>query len=78
MMSRGFRDEESDDSFEIADAMVKAETEKAILVTAPFLDEETWVPQSQVADESEVWKRGDMGTLVVTAWFARQRGWVED
>jgi len=34
------------------------------------------VPQSQIHEDSEVWKRGDEGTLVVTQWWAEQRGLV--
>lgn len=33
---------------------------------------EVWVPQSQITDDSEVWRIGDRGTLVVKAWFARK------
>lgn len=35
-----------------------------------------WMPQKIVHDDSEVWKRGDRGTLVVMEWFAIQEGWV--
>jgi len=38
--------------------------------------EEVWVPQSQIHDDSEVWRRGDEGTLVVTDWFAKKAGWL--
>jgi hypothetical protein len=53
------------------------ETEKAILCRIPdALEEgdyrETWIPKSQVTDDSEVYKKGDEGTLIVTAWFARK------
>ena len=57
------------------------ETDKALLVTFDTEYEgetETWVPQSQIHDDSEVWQTGDSGALVVTPWFARQRGWTED
>lgn len=36
--------------------------------------EEKWIPQSQVDDDSEVYKAGDEGTLVVSAWLAEQKG----
>lgn len=35
---------------------------------------EHWIPQSQIDDESEVWKEGDEGMLVVTEWIATQKG----
>jgi len=35
-----------------------------------------WVPQSQIHENSEVWKRGDMGPLVVTQWWAEKQGLV--
>lgn len=53
---------------------VIAATELAILCVID--DDKIWVPQSQVHDDSEVWAKGDEGTLVVTAWWAEQRGLV--
>lgn len=38
-----------------------------------------WIPQSQVASESEVWKEsqeGQEGQIWVTDWLAEKRGWV--
>jgi hypothetical protein len=50
------------------DVTCMAATPKAILCA---LDDgrEFWVPQSQVDDESEVWKKGDEGTLVISEWI---------
>jgi len=48
---------------------------KAILVEIPDLGGEFWIPQSQVTDDSEVWKEGDTGTLVISDWFAEKNGW---
>jgi hypothetical protein len=57
-------------SFE--DVTCKAETEKALLC---IIDgEEHWIPKGQVDDDSEVYKRGDQGTLIVTEWIAKQKG----
>jgi hypothetical protein len=52
-------------------------TSKAILVLIPEIDEDEpqWVPQSQVHDDSEVWKAGDEGELVLTKWIVEQKGW---
>lgn len=52
------------------------QSEKAILVSAPDFDDDEWIPQSQITDDSEVWKEGDEGKLVVTEWFAEKKGWL--
>ena len=49
------------------------ETEKAILVELND-GQELWVPKSQVDDDSEVYQKGDTGSLVITAWFASREG----
>ena len=59
----------------IEDVTCVAETEKAICVEGPLLDEALWVPQSQVDEDSEVWERGQSGDLLVTEWWARKQGW---
>jgi len=59
----------------IEDVEVIHETQDAILVKSENLDEDTWIPQSQVQAESEVWKNGQKGDLVVSEWFARKKGW---
>ena len=53
---------------------VKRETKKAVLVIFTGA-KEVWIPQSAIHDDSEVWKQGQIGKLVVCAWFARARGW---
>lgn len=35
---------------------------------------EFWVPQSQIHDDSEVWKPGQTGRLVVNEWWAEKKG----
>lgn len=65
------------DGYLIDGAVCKAETEKAILVEAEIFDEPTWIPQSQIQEESEVWKKGDEGLLVVSEWWAKKQGWIE-
>jgi len=60
-------------SFEVE--RIEAETDKAILVD--FDGEKTWVPKSQIHDDSEVWsKENDSGTLIVTRWWATKNGLV--
>jgi hypothetical protein len=53
-------------------------THEAILVLIPEVDEEEpqWVPQSQVHDDSEIWRKGDAGTLTITQWWAERQEWV--
>jgi hypothetical protein len=63
-------------SFEIENVRCVRETDKAILVEAPDFDEPQWVPQSQVDDNSEVYKLGTVGTLVVSDWWAKKQGWM--
>lgn len=38
-------------------------------------DEKEWVPKSQIHDDSEVYKEGHAGRLVITRWIAEQKGW---
>lgn len=52
---------------------VKLETDKAIL--AVFDDgTETWIPKSVIDEDSEVYKMGTDGTLIVQLWFAEKEG----
>ncbi len=50
------------------------ETDKALLVEHEGV--ETWVPKSQVHDDSEVYQEGQAGTLVVSLWLAEEKNWV--
>jgi len=59
---------------EFKDCECLKETPLAILVL--IAGEEHWIPKSQVDDDSEVWKEGDEGTLVITEWFATKEGLV--
>lgn len=53
------------------------ESPKALLVTAKDLgDKEVWIPKSVIHDDSEVYKKGDHGTLKVPMWFAEKEGWI--
>lgn len=51
------------------------ETALAVLVDIPGIGEK-WIPKSQIDDDSEVWEEGNEGTLVITEWFALERGLV--
>ena len=56
---------------EIEDVEVIADTEKAILCVIE--GKQHWIPQSQVREDSEVWKKGDKGTLIISRWIAEQK-----
>ena len=60
----------------IEDVICKRDTAKAILVS--INDEDMWFPVSQLDDETQVSTTGDVGTLVVSAWIAKQQGLIED
>ena len=63
-----------DDVAEFPNSKAIAQTDKALRV---IIDgEKRWVPQSVIHADSEVWKNGDEGTLVVQEWFAIKEGWV--
>lgn len=61
---------------EIENARCVAETAQAICVTAPDFDEDEWIPQSQIDEDSDVYKKGTDGTLIVSDWYARKKGWI--
>ena len=55
------------------DAEVIAVTLAAVRVRLPDRPQAVWIPQSQIDDDSEVWKLGDKGKLVVSEWIAIQK-----
>lgn len=59
----------------IEDAKCTKQTVKAILVEAPDFDDPTWIPLSGVHEDSEVYKVGTEGVLIVEDWLAEARGW---
>lgn len=59
---------------EFEDVTVEAETSKALLVNVE--GKQVWIPLSQIDDDSEVYKAGTSGKLVVTEWIATQKGLV--
>ena len=65
-----------DDPVTIGEVTVTVETDKALLC---HIDDdsnrEMWVPKSVVHDDSEAWKKGDNGKLVVKAWWAEKYGY---
>lgn len=58
---------------EVEDVTVEQETAKALLVK--FDDGKTqWIPKSVIDDDSEVYKMGTSGKLIVKEWFAEKEG----
>lgn len=51
----------------------------AVLLDAPELGEEIWVPRSQLHYDShlsESCEKGDIGEVVVKRWLAEKEGWL--
>jgi len=58
-------------------AKVVKETDFALLVSLDADDgREYWVPKSQIHDDSEVFKEGQVGDIIVSSWYAEQKGWI--
>lgn len=66
---------DGDETEEFAGVEAKKGTDKAVLCAIPEHGEQ-WIPRSQIAEESEVQDEGDTGTLVVSAWIAKEKGLV--
>jgi hypothetical protein len=49
-------------------------TELALQCKFDDRDEPVWIPQSHIDDDSEVWRKGDEGTLIITEWIATKKG----
>ena len=62
------------DTVEFSDCTCRIETDSALLVRFADRDEAIWIPKSQVDDDSEVYKKGTSGILVITEWFATEKG----
>jgi hypothetical protein len=60
------------ETVDIDDVECTIEVDKAILCIIE--NDEIWIPKSQIDDESEVQGKGDMGTLTITKWIAKNKG----
>ena len=60
---------------EFEDVECIADSGLAILVTG-LKDWPTWVPQSVVDEDSEVWELDQKGTLILHEWWAHKEGLV--
>ena len=61
-------------SVRFEDCTVLRATGKALLCHIPDGDADYWIPHAHVDDDSEVWKVGDRGDLVVSDWIAEEKG----
>ena len=56
--------------FEVTE--VKVETDRALLCV--FEDgREEWVPKSQIREDSQVTKKGDVGEIAIPVWLAEEK-----
>lgn len=58
---------------EVENVRVIRETADALLVEIDG-ERQTWVPLSQVDDDSEVFTDGDQGTITLSEWWAEKEG----
>lgn len=71
--------EYGDGQIAIDGVYVKHETDAALLVVIE--GEEYWIPQGQIKEDSEVFTarpEGNEGTLIISEWIAKQKGFVEE
>lgn len=59
-------------SVEFKGVVVVKETAKALLCR--FDGKEHWIAKSQIDADSEVYKEGDAGTLIISDWLATEKG----
>jgi hypothetical protein len=52
------------------------QTAKALLVDIDGA--ETWIPQSVISEDSEIYKADQTGTLIVAHWWAKKAGLVDE
>ena len=62
----------SEETVELEDVSVEAETDLALLCNID--DKKHWIPKSVVHEDSEVSSEGDTGTIVLQRWFAEKEG----
>lgn len=65
-------DSDSDRWVEFDDVTVKVDTPKALLCIIE--GDEVWIPLSQISEDSEVYRYGSSGKLIVSRWIADQKG----
>jgi len=51
-------------------ALLVSKSGAALLCTHDSWDKPVWIAQSQIGEDSEVYRKGDVGILVVRKWLA--------
>jgi hypothetical protein len=57
---------------------VRCIEERPTAIRCERMGKKFWIPQSVIHDDSEVYKAGTEGSLVVKYWFAEKEGWVAE
>jgi hypothetical protein len=60
------------DTVEFNDSRIVKKTGMATLCVID--GKQIWIPDSQICDDSEIWKEGDEGKLVISEFIALQKG----
>jgi hypothetical protein len=64
--------------FEVSDVIKDSGQALLVEIDDPEVPEdEAWIPHSQITGDSEVTEEGDSGTMAITTWLAREKGWIE-
>ena len=61
------------DQVEFEGCIAVAESASKLALAIVINGRREWVPCSVIHDDSEVYKVGDRGTLVIPAWFAMEK-----
>ena len=62
---------------ELEDCTCERESAKACFIyigDGPKAGQTVWIPKSQIDDDSEVYREGDTGSLVISEWIAEEKG----
>lgn len=59
---------------EVDDVRCVGESASKLAIHCVIDGQYVWIPQSQIHENSEVWKLGDFGTLVIPFWLAKEKG----
>ena len=65
-----------DDYVELEDVICTGQSASKLALSCIINGQRFWIPQSQIHDDSEVYKMCDRGTLVITFWLAKEKGLV--
>lgn len=62
------------DPHSLGEGTTMVERDKAICVYLDDAEEDQWIPKSVIHEDSEVWKGGQSGEVVVKQWWADKEG----